>query len=224
MSIVAVVVTRRKESFHVKPTFSAADFQARTGVSRETLDRFRIYAELLQKWQTRINLVGPTTVTDLWQRHFLDSAQLYSLIPEQTQTLVDLGSGAGFPGLVLAMMGVRGVNLIESDQRKAAFLAEASRVAQTPVKIHACRIELAPALKADVVTSRALAALPQLLEMASPFVGPETLCLFPKGQNVEGELTEAHKIWSIQVNRYPSVTDPHATILALREVLRDRTS
>jgi 16S rRNA (guanine527-N7)-methyltransferase len=224
MSIVVVVVTRPKESFHVKPLFSDADFQARTSVSRETLERFRLYAELLQKWQTRSNLVGPTTVADLWQRHFLDSAQLFSLIPEQTQTLVDLGSGAGFPGLVLAMMGVRGVNLVESDQRKVAFLEEVSRVAAVPVKIHACRSDRVPPIKADVITARALAALPQLLEMASPFVGPETLCLFPKGQNVEGELTEAHKIWSIQVNRYPSVTDPHATILALREVRRDRTS
>jgi len=216
---------RPKESFHVKPSpLTPGQVQSRTGVSRETVARFETYAALLQKWQRRINLVASSTLADIWERHFLDSAQLFALLPEQTETLVDLGSGAGFPGMVLAMMGVPDVHLVESDQRKAAFLREVARVADVSLTIHACRIESVPPLVADVVTARALAGLPQLLEMAAPFITRKTLCLFPKGQNVEAELTEAHKMWFIQVSRYPSITDPHAVVLALREVHRDPAS
>lgn len=199
---------------------SPEDFQRATAVSRETLDRFQIYAELLQKWQARINLVGRATVPDLWRRHFLDSAQLFPLLPEGTKTLVDLGSGAGFPGLVLAMMGIPDVHLVDSDQRKTAFLREVARVAAVPVTIHDRRSDAVPPFAADVITSRALSALSQLLEMSQPFLTAGTLCLFPKGQNVEVELTEAHKMWIMDASRHPSVTDPAAVLLALREVRR----
>ncbi len=198
------------------------EFQAHTNVSRETLDRLRAYADLLEKWQPKINLVGPKTLPDLWSRHFLDSAQIFPLIPADARVLVDFGSGAGFPGLVFAAMGVPDVHCVESDQRKAAFLREVCRVAAIPATIHAERIESLVPFAADVVSARALASLPQLLELAEPFLTTRTLCLFPKGQNVEAELTAAHKIWNMQVTRHDSLTDAGATVLALREVRRDQ--
>src|SRR5258708_15513926 len=116
-------------------------FAALSGVSRETLARFEAYAELLVRWSARINLVAASTIGDLWRRHFLDSAQLFAHVPQGAQSLIDLGSGAGFPGLVLAISGVSGVELIEADARKCAFLHEAARIAATSVTIHNARIE-----------------------------------------------------------------------------------
>lgn len=197
-------------------------FQAQTSVSRETLDRLSAYADVLRKWQPKINLVGPSTMGDIWCRHMLDSAQLWPLLPPTATTLIDFGSGAGFPGLVLAIMGVPQVHLVESDQRKCAFLREAARITGTAVTIHAKRIEAIVPFPVDVVSSRALAALPQLLEFATPFLAPHTVCLFPKGQNVEAELTHLHKIWTLRVDRQPSLTDADATILRLSEVRREQ--
>jgi len=134
-------------------------FAAQTGVSRETVARLEGYAELLKRWSGRINLVSRNTLGDLWRRHFLDSAQLLPLIPQKARSLVDLGSGAGFPGLVLAILGVSGVELIESDKRKGVFLREAARLTNTPVKITDSRIEMAKPHAADVVTARACAPL-----------------------------------------------------------------
>jgi 16S rRNA (guanine527-N7)-methyltransferase len=199
------------------------EFQKATGVSRETRDRLCLYVELLEKWQSRINLVGSKTLPDLWCRHVYDSAQLHALIPPRARCLLDFGSGAGFPGLVLAAMGGPAVHLVESDQRKAAFLREAARVAAIPVTVHACRIAALPPMTADVITARALAPLAQLLDFAEPFLAPEGICLFLKGQNVAAELTEAHKIWNMRVDRHPSQTDAGATVLALSEVRRDPT-
>ncbi len=135
-----------------------AEFAAAAGVSRETLARLEAYAALLVQWSARINLVGRDTLADLWRRHFLDSAQLCSHVPGSARSLVDLGSGAGFPGLVLAILGVPGVELIEADSRKSAFLREAARVTETPVTIRPCRIEAVPPHPVDVVTARALGA------------------------------------------------------------------
>lgn len=196
-------------------------FQAQTSVSRETVDRLSAYADLLKKWQPKINLVGPSTMADVWRRHFLDSAQLWPLLPDGARTLIDFGSGAGFPGLVLAVMGVPEVHLVESDQRKCAFLREAARVTGASVTVHSRRIEAIAPFPVDVVSSRALAALPQLLEFAEPFLAPHTVCLFPKGQNVEAELTQLHKIWTLRVDRQPSLTDTDATLLRLSEVRRE---
>ncbi|WP_019645118.1 16S rRNA (guanine(527)-N(7))-methyltransferase RsmG [Novispirillum itersonii] len=197
-------------------------FQAQTTVSRETVDRLTAYADLLCKWQPKINLVGPSTMGDVWRRHFLDSAQLWPLLPAGAKTLIDFGSGAGFPGLVLAIMGVPDVHLVESDQRKCAFMREAARAAGVSVTIHNKRIEAITAFPVDVVSSRALAALPQLLEFAAPFLAPHTVCLFPKGQNVEAELTDLNKIWTLRMDRQPSLTDADATILRLSEVRREQ--
>lgn len=196
-------------------------FQTHTGVSRETLDRLEAYAALLEKWQSRINLVGRSTLGDLWRRHMLDSAQLYPVLPQGARVLVDFGSGAGFPGLVLAILGVPEVHLIESDHRKGAFLREAARVTRASVTVHSARIEALTPFPADVITARALAPVGDLLAYAAPFLAPHTQCLFLKGQNVAGELTEAHKMWTMTVDQCPSLTDPSASILRLTEVRRE---
>jgi 16S rRNA (guanine527-N7)-methyltransferase len=191
-----------------------------SGVSRETRARLNTYAELLRKWQRSINLVGPRTLDDLWKRHFIDSAQLMPLIPSTARVLVDFGSGAGFPGLVLAILGVAEVHLIESDQRKATFLREVGRATGTPVTVHTKRIEQVTPFPADVVSARALAPLNDLLGYAAPFIGLDSLCLFPKGQMVEDELTAASKTWNMNIDRIQSVTDPSATILRVSQVSR----
>lgn len=195
-------------------------FQKDTGVSRETLDRLRAYADLLLVWNKKINLIGPSTAPDLWTRHMLDSAQLFPLIPAGVHTLVDLGSGAGFPGLVLGIMGIPGITLIESDQRKCAFLREAARIAGASVTVLAKRIEDITPFPADVITARALAPVAELLEWSAPFLTKSSLCIFPKGQNVEVELTDTHKRWKITVDQRVSRTDPRGTILCIGEVSR----
>jgi len=208
--------------FHVKhDAYGPEAFQADTGVSRETLDRLKAYADLLLQWNARINLVGKSTVAELWWRHMLDSAQLYPFLPNPIPTLVDMGSGAGFPGLVLAIMGASHAHLIEGDQRKAAFLREAARVAGTQVTIHAKRLDAVKALKAGIITARALAPLAELLDLAAPFASHETVHIYLKGQNIEGELTATRKIWTMRAEEFPSRTNPAATILRLREVRRD---
>jgi 16S rRNA (guanine527-N7)-methyltransferase len=196
-----------------------ADFAAQTGVSRETLERLETYATLLAKWQARINLVGPDTLPHVWSRHMLDSAQLWPLIPEAaraTGPLVDLGSGAGFPGLVLAILGQADVHLIDSDARKGAFLREAARVTGARVTVHTSRIERVAPFPAAIVTARACAPLDKLLDLAAGFIGPETECLFLKGRGAVDELTAARRYWTIQREvRHASRTDPSAAILSL---------
>lgn len=195
-------------------------FQADTGVSRETLARLQVYVDLLQTWNQKINLIGKSTATDVWQRHILDSAQVFPLVPKGCRALLDLGSGAGFPGLVLGIMGIPGIELVEADQRKAAFLREAARVAGARVAVHARRIEDLPSKRVDVVTARALAPVAELLDLSAPFLDSESVCIFLKGQNVEAELTDAHKRWRICVDQHASRTDPRGTILCIKEVSR----
>lgn len=194
-------------------------FAQETGVSRETLHRFDLYAELLGRWQRAVNLVAPSTLDQVWLRHFLDSAQLRPLCPESTRTLVDLGSGAGFPGLVLALLGIPEVHLVESDQRKAAFLREVAHRTGTPITLHTQRIESIQPFAADVVTARGLASLSQILAYARPFLGPGGVCLCPKGARAYQELTEASELWHISVaDTIQSKSDPTGTILRLRGI------
>ncbi len=194
---------------------NAAEFQAETGVSRETVARLAAYGDLLRRWQDRVNLVSATTLDDLWHRHMFDSAQLLPLLPAGARTLVDLGSGAGFPGLVLSIMGVPEVHLVESNQRKAAFLREAARVSGANVTVHATRIEALRPFPADVVTARALAPLDRLVAYAAPFLAAGGICIFPRGRGVENELTALDEIWKMCLVRVPSRTDPSATILRI---------
>jgi 16S rRNA (guanine527-N7)-methyltransferase len=201
-------------------------FADQLDVSRETLDRLEAYLDLLRRWQGAINLVGAATLADPWRRHILDSAQLLAHLPPAARTIVDLGSGAGLPGLVLALLGASGVHLIESDRRKAAFLREAARATGAQVTIHARRIEELECWPADVVTARALAPLPRLLALAEGFQGPRTVCLFLKGRTVSDELTEAHKTWHMQPELFESRSDPSGVVLRLEGVARasDRQS
>jgi 16S rRNA (guanine527-N7)-methyltransferase len=199
---------------------SPEEFGRHANVSRETLARLQRYAELLEKWNRRINLVGRGTIPDLWRRHMLDSAQLMSLIPENARTLVDLGSGAGFPGLVLAICGVPDVHLIEADQKKSVFLGEVARATGVSVTIHNARIEEIESFQADIVTARALAPLPKLLDMALPFIQKHSILLFLKGQTADKELTQVAKEWNMRVDRIPSQTDPEGTILRLEAISR----
>ena len=207
-------------------SFGAEEFAAATGVSRETLMRFQRYADLLLDWNSRHNLVSPGSLEDLWRRHFWDSAQLAPLVPSTAGTLADLGSGAGFPGLVLAELlrnRVR-VTLFEATAKKCAFLAAAAKTMDLTVAIENRRMEEGSKDHFDVVTARACAPLPKLLGYAQHFLGPNSVCLFLKGQNVGSELTEAHKSWIMGVRQIPSLTDPSGVILELRELSsHDRT-
>lgn len=200
-------------------TYGPEDFQAATDVSRETLDRLRTYADLLRRWQGTINLVGPKTLDDLWRRHMLDSAQLLPMAPG-ARSWIDLGSGAGFPGLVLAILGAPEVHLIESNARKCAFLREAARLSGVVAKVHNARIEALEPWPTDAVVARALAPLGRLLELAVPFCETDSVCLFPKGLDVENELTEATKYWKMKVERHVSASNPAGTVLRLTEVSR----
>lgn len=190
-------------------------FAKLTSVSRETLDRLKDYVDLLTAWNRRINLVGRDTIGDVWRRHILDSAQLFSLIPAKARTLVDLGSGAGLPGLVLAIMGAPEVHLIESDQRKVVFLREALRITKTGATIHPTRIDRVAPFVADVITARALAPLTELIDLSQRFRGSKTISLFLKGRRVEQELTDRVKTWNMRIARQPSLTDESGCILRL---------
>ena len=199
---------------------------ALTPVSRETLDRLdRFVAELLS-WRQRMNLIGASTVPILWTRHVADSLQLLALAP-QAKTWADLGSGAGFPGLVLACAladtpGVT-VHLVESNGKKAAFLREAAKVTAVPAIIHAVRIVDFVNNQTDgveVVTARALAPLSELLSATYPLLKKGAVGLFPKGQDVEAELTAATKCWNIQSSLEASLTDPKARIVKITGIDR----
>lgn len=187
-------------------------------VSRETVERLDTLVATLERWQKAINLVGRATLEDVWVRHVLDSAQLAPLIPPDTRSLVDLGSGGGFPGLVVAALCPDlQVTLIESDARKAAFLGEAGRrmSLKNQPKIVVARIEQAPPAAAPVVTARALAPLSQLLSWASRHRTDTAICLFHKGKGWQGEVAEAKKEWDFPCQTLPSVTDRDAVLLRI---------
>ena len=213
-----------------------AAFQTRFAVSRETVARLEVYADLLRRWQKTINLVAPSTLNDIWGRHLADSAQLWALgptgpAPDGTPAhWLDIGSGAGFPGLVLAILGAQAGQtrhtLIESDTRKAAFLREVARATGVAVEILAQRIEVpqtpAKVREVNCVTARALAPLPRLLELAAPFLGRDSVGLFLKGREFAAELQEASEVWAFAYDLYPSVTDPEARIVRLTTLYRKR--
>jgi 16S rRNA (guanine527-N7)-methyltransferase len=200
------------------------EFVRAFGVSRETLERLETYEALLKQWQRTINLVASSTLSDIWHRHFADSAQLLDLAPPGAERWLDLGSGAGFPGLVLAiLLAERGhgrVTLIESDTRKAAFLAEIARRVGVAVDIRGTRIEksatqakLGPV---DVVTARALAPLPRLLELSAPYFSGPTMGLFLKGREVEAEVEAARQLWDFEPELRQSLTAISGRIVVIR--------
>jgi len=200
--------------------FGAEEFAARTGVSRETLARLKAYVGLLTDWNARHNLVSAKSLDDVWRRHIWDSAQLTAFVPATAKTLADLGSGAGFPGLVLAELlrdRVK-VSLFESTGKKAEFLKAAADRMGLAVDIRNERIEAAPRRPFDVVTARALAPLDKLLLYAQHLADKRTVCLFLKGQSLASELTEARKSWRMKALQHQSATDPSGVILEVREL------
>jgi 16S rRNA (guanine527-N7)-methyltransferase len=190
------------------------------GVSRETHAALEAFAALLLRWNRTVNLIARGNEAELWVRHIADSLQLLPLIPPNTSRGIDLGSGAGFPGLVLAIAAGIPFDLIESDQRKAAFLREAARATGAPVTIHPVRAELAKLPPAPLITARALAPLTRLLALAAPFLAPGGTCLFLKGADAESELTAAAAQWHMQVERIPSQTGAGACILRISDIAR----
>jgi len=204
----------------VPGAMSREAFAHASSVSRETLERLDVYVALLTKWQRRINLVSNASLADVWRRHVLDSAQIIDYLPAAPGRVLDFGSGAGFPGLVLAILGTDGVELVESDGRKSTFLAEAARLTGTSVTIHNVRIEALPPTPADVITARACATLVELLTYGERFWAPHSRFIALKGAHVDEELTDATKCWRMSIDRHPSRTDPNGTVLCLGNLER----
>ena len=208
----------------------AGSFAETFGVSRETALKFESYAALLKQWQKAVQLVAPSTLNVVWSRHFADSAQLMALCPPGARTWLDLGSGGGFPGLVIALMardpaapapGLR-VTLVESDSRKAAFLREAARQAGCTVDILGTRIESSSTRDkvgvVEVVSARAVAPLTELLDLAHPFWGPTTVGLFLKGRDVENEVEAARQVWNFELELKPSLTEASSRVARIRNL------
>ncbi len=182
------------------------------------MEKLKRYVALLAQWQDKMNLVGQSTMADVWRRHVLDSAQLVPLIEKTEGAIADIGSGAGFPGLVVSIMTNRRVFLIESVSKKCAFLMEAARETKAPATMVNRRVENVTDLKFLVVMARAVAPLASLIELSLTILEPAGSCFFLKGQGVSGELTEALKRWNMNVTRIPSVTDPSGTVLKLEGI------
>ena len=204
------------------PDFGPEEFARAAAVSRETLARLKAFVGTLNDWNARHNLVSRASMADVWHRHVWDSAQLAQYIPASGYSLVDLGSGAGFPGIILAILlrdrlGLRTV-LYESIRKKSEFLRAAADSAGVPMEVRCARIEEASPEIFDVVAARACAPLAKLLTYAVRFQGPNTVNLFLKGQSVDSELTEATKYWNMRVVRHRSQTDPSGAVLEIREL------
>ena len=201
----------------------AEAFQSEFAVSRETLDRLVTYEALLKQWQKTINLVAPSTLSDIWHRHFADSAQLWRYRPVGAESWLDVGSGAGFPGLVLAILaqqhGPSRHVLVESDTRKAAFLREVARKTGVAVDILCTRIEstetLARVQRVSCVTARALAPMPRLASLVAPYFASDSVGLFLKGREVAVELEEAARSWDFSCDLKPSLTDADGRVVLL---------
>lgn len=195
------------------------------GVSRETILKLETYADRLRHWQTRINLISPATLPDLWNRHIIDSAQLFSLAPEEWTRWVDLGSGGGLPGAVVAIMAQgsgRTVHLVESNAKKAAFLVNVLAELAPAARVHRLRVEHSYEVVAsvDVISARALAGLPGLLALSEPWFAHGALGLFPKGRGYADEIAEARDGWQFSLVEDISVTDADSRILTIQDVRR----
>lgn len=192
-------------------------------VSRETQDRLEKYQALLSKWQARINLVAPDTLADSWNRHFIDSLQLLPFLPTEEFTLVDMGTGAGFPGLVLAITNPNyHVHLIESDSKKCEFLKTVSRETNAPIQIHNNRIEATPPFFADIITARALASLTELLGYALPYadINPDLKMIYLKGARWENEINDARHTYMFDVETHESLTSNQSRVLIISNLKR----
>lgn len=193
-------------------------------VSRETFGRLEHYVDLLNKWNPKINLVSPNTLREAWTRHFVDSAQIFHLAPAQTKVWADFGTGGGFPGMVIAILAAElnpdmQMTMVESDVRKCAFLRSVARETGVQVTVSNARIEALDPLKADVISARALASLPLLLEFSTTHSKNGGKLIFPKGMKWKTEVEEAVKSWTFSLETHTSVTDPNAVILEIGELV-----
>ena len=200
--------------FHVKQFYN---------FSENVIKKFKIYQQILEKWQSKINLVSQSTLKDIFKRHFLDSAQLYPLIPKDAQNLLDLGSGAGFPALILAILSQENslpwsVIAIESDQRKCCFMSEVARLCEVKMDIQNQRIEQVRGIKADVITARALADLKSLLDYSLPFIHKKSQLFFLKGQNIQSEIQEALEKYDFSYHLFQSQTDEKGQIIQIEQL------
>ena len=203
--------------------YSRQDFEAAVDVSRETMAHLITYADMLQKWQKAKNLVSNKTLPDMWRRHFLDSAQLYPLIKKyhsESATLLDIGSGAGFPGLVLSVMGFDTVHMVESNGKKCSFMQQVARQTGAGATIHSVRIEEMPLFPVDIISSRACARILQLFTWAEGFITEKTEFWLLKGESVDDELTEVQKVWNMDVTKFDSLTEPTGVIVRLSDISR----
>jgi 16S rRNA (guanine527-N7)-methyltransferase len=209
------------------PMAGPADFSEVFKVPRETIHRLVRYAEFLAEWQARQNLVSAKTLSHVWDRHFADSAQLLRLAAD-AKVWLDLGSGAGFPGLVIAILRANHsdfrMHLVESTAKKCAFLAEVARATEAPVEIHRMRIEElsrnATSLRPEIVSARALTPLPRLLELAAPWIEPRAKGLFLKGRDAEQEIEAAKRRWSFAYHLHPSLTASDSWIIELSDLTK----
>lgn len=203
-------------------TFTAQDFADLPDVSPETFVDFQTYQALLLKWNRKINLVSPAAAQDFWGRHALDSWQLAALLPDEFDNLLDLGSGAGFPGIAMAIAckenGYGEVTLVESAGKKAAFLQTVIRELGLPAKVWAGRAEAMPQQHYNIITARAFAPLPRLLTYAHPFWGEGTTALLLKGQGAQEELTQAQNSWIYNVMKIESRSDSTGVILQINDL------
>lgn len=203
------------------------NFTEKYNVSCETFDDLNAYLSLLIEWQTKFNLVSNSSLADAWNRHFIDSVQLFKYIPQDAESLVDFGSGAGFPGMVLAVMAKRKtpylrVTLIESIKKKTLYLKEVAEKTSTDVAIINDRIENIAPQKFDVITSRAMTALTDLLKYAEPFCHKKTVCIFPKGKSYAEELSSAHKQWHFKCRIEPNETSEEGKILIITDIAKKK--
>ena len=200
-------------------------FSSHVFVSRETYDRLCLFQKILIKWQKSINLISKNTIENTWERHFLDSAQLYKFVRDIEGNIIDFGSGAGFPGMVLAIMGKKNIHLVESDYKKCVFLKEIAMLTETDITIHNCRIEELNFINVDLVTCRALASLKNLIHYVDVFINKSLgerrqypKLLFLKGKSYFSEIIELSKIKKISFEEYPSITDKDGRILYISKV------
>jgi len=198
-------------------------YASKFGVSRETFSMLEDFVDLLGNWNDKMNLVSKDSYKEVWRRHILDSCQIADFIPSSSRIIVDIGAGAGFPGLVLAIMGFSGVNLVESNSRKCAFLREAARVVGSTVTVHNLRLgkTVDPKFlmaKPDIITARAVAPLVDLLDIVSTIVYDQTCCIFPKGILAQDEVMEAEKKWIFELEKMPNKLDSSGVILKLSDI------
>ena len=188
--------------------------------SKETKEKLNIYSFILKDWQKKINLVSDSTLENMWERHFLDSAQLYSLLPKQEKGSVvyDVGTGAGFPGMILAIMGRKDIVLCESSKKKCTFLEEVKKQTHTKVIIDNIRAELLPSNTANSVIARAVKPLEGLLKIAKPLINRKGLCIFPKGVNWKKELSIAEKFFHIDYDLVQSITSKESFIFVIKNI------